>query len=410
MSLAFIVKILCDLSLWFGTAGFIFSFFGGSAGTFRPAAVMVLSCALCSVLKNKKKLLRLSPLAVLLSCAFWVHAPADALLVVPPCIYCAFLCVRAGFSPDYSACQSYYRASSAALLVFVPFAFLIGGTERTNQFVLPYLISFLSCGVLLLRLLRREEKENGEWRLMLINVVSVVLCLAAAFFLSSEPFLQAVGTFFSVLYKNVVTPVIIGVAYLFAALAWLVWRAVSLVGGKIGSNTSDTQMEIGDFNFELFNYTQTGDGKFFGKLILAFAIIAFALLSAMLFKRLIAGYRVTQQKRASMPEIREKIPAGGTRPSGRLPLAPRSPRELVRRYYRKFLQSAVAGGLNLSPSDTSDSIAHSAGSLFDPLLLHELRDLYIVARYSPAVITRDDAQRAKLLYGKLKSKSITKAK
>ncbi len=407
MSLAFVVKILCDLSLWFCTAGFALSFFGSSAGTFRPAAVMVLCCALCSALRNKNRFLRLSPLAALAFCGFWVRTAADVLLLAPPCIYCAFLCVRAAFFPDYTASQNYFKTSSIALLLFVPFTVLIGHAARLEQLVLPYLLSFLSCGVLLLRILRREEQESRQWRLLLLDIVSVTLCLAAAVFLSSEPFLQALGTFFSVLYQSVVAPVIIGVAYLFTALVWLIWRAVSLIGGKrSGTDKSETQMEIGDFNFDAFHFAQAGDGRIFWKILSALAIIVFALLAVMLFKRLLAGYGAARRKNASLPEIREKIPAYGARPAGRTPLVPLNSRDIVRWYYRKFLQRAVAGGLNISPGDTSDSIARAAGSLFDPPLLRELRELYIVARYSPAVITRDDALRARSIYGRLKSKSI----
>lgn len=405
MSLAFIVKVLCDLSLWFCTAGFALSFFGASAGTLQPAAVMVLCCTLCSALKNKNRLLRLSPLAALVLCGFWVRAVADVLLLAPPCIYCVFLCVRACFFPDYAACQKYFKVSSLALLLFVPFTALIGHAARLERQVLPYLLSFLSCGVLLLRILRREEQEYRRWQLELLDVISVVICLAAAVCFSSEPFLQALGVFFRVLYQNVVAPVIIGVAYVVAALIWLVWCAVSLIRGKNGADNSETQMEIGDFNVEIFNFTQSGDGKLFWKITLALALIVFALLSVMLFKRLIAGYGVSRRKSAPLSEIRETIPVRALQPAGRSPLVPLNSRDIVRWYYRKFLQKAVAGGLNISPSDTSESIARAAGSLFDPLLLHELRELYIVARYSSAVITRGHALRARAVYSRLKSKS-----
>jgi hypothetical protein len=398
---AFVVKILCATFAVVCTAGWFCRFLGLSVTS--AAAVMVLSLLLkcakkqasvhasfpaCS-LADLRYRVRAAPL-----CCFW-----------QPCIYCALLCVRADFSPIYTGVSELFKASSIALLLFVPFTVLIGHAARLEQLVLPYLLSFLSCGVLLLRILRREEQVNRQWRLMLLDAVSVILCLAAAVFFSSKAFLQALGTFFSGMYQNVVAPLIMGVAYVFTGLAWLIWRAVSLVGGKSAADSREVQMEIGDFNFHTFKIAQSGDGWLLWKILLALAIIAFALLSAMLFKRLMAGYGAARRKSASLPEIREKIPAGASQPAGRSPLVPLNSRDIVRWYYRKFLKRAVAGGLTISPGDTSESIARAAGSLFDPLLLRELRELYIVARYSPAVITRDDALRARAIYGRLKSKS-----
>ena len=97
------------------------------------------------------------------------------------------------------------------------------------------------------------------------------------------------------------------------------------------------------------------------------------------------------------------MPVERGRRAARVPLlAPRTPREAVRWYYRKFLLKARAGGIQVEPFDTSESVARSSEALFDPVLLSDLRSIYIAARYSPESVTDDDVKKIRELYGRLK--------
>ena len=134
-----------------------------------------------------------------------MRIPAELLLYIPPCLYCVWLCWKALFSPDYSGCCSYFRTALVVLVVLLLVAIVGGGASRIEKFSLPYVFIFLFCGIAMVRLLRHDEQTRKEWRLWTINLVSLVLCCAAALFLSSSLFLRAAGAALGALYRFIIS-------------------------------------------------------------------------------------------------------------------------------------------------------------------------------------------------------------
>ena len=406
MDMGFTAKIMCDLSLWLTVSGFIYSYFRPEPMPYWPAGLMVLCCLLCSLLKDKKPPLRLLPLLALAACGFWMRGLADAVLLVPPCLYCAWVCVRGLFSPDYSGCCGYFKPAAVILPVLLLLAALIGGGPRVEKFALPYFLTFLFCGIAMLRLLRHDGGTRKEWRLWLIDFGSLGLCCAAALFLSSPLFLGAAGGVLGSLYRFVVQPLLMGVVYLMLAVVWLFEQAVGLFRSDRPAVENTPQDLVEDLAPELSGEAAGSGGEVLRQILVAVAVVAAVVVLAVFAFRLfrkMAGAAGRSSAETSVETRREHLRPDRARPALRSVLAPRTPRDTVRWYYRKFLLKARAAGMALRPSDTSESIARAAEALFDPALVSELRRLYLVARYSPDAVTAGDAKRARDIYGSLKT-------
>jgi hypothetical protein len=408
MDPSFVVKLICDLSLWFCTAGFILSFFGASGSAFGAVGIMVLSCALCGALQEKKPALRLLPLILLAFCGFWLRSAADALLLIPPCFFCVWLCVRENFSPDYSECSGYFKKAAVALLLFALLTSIAGGAARLETYTLPYLISFLFCGVLMLRLLRHDEQKRREWRLWIVVLASLAVCCFLALLLSSEPLLSAAGKGLGALYGKVVSPVLLGFAYLIAFLGWFFWQVIHLNNFGGGMPFSKEPMREMNQDFSVSGAVGGEGSDMVVKIVMALVVIVFIALAFAIF-RMLARANGRLRQSTGVKESRHRTADEKGSLSVRSILAPRSPREAVRWYYRKFLLRAKAGGLVIKPHDTSESIGRNAESLYDPGLLSELRKLYIVARYSSEAVTKENARQARSIYVKLKTTDRSEA-
>ena len=407
MDLAFEIKLLCDLSLWFSATGFILSYLSLSPMPVWPAGLILLCGFLSHLLKNGKRLLRLLPLLALAGCIAWIRSVSDALILLPPCLYCAWLCVKGRFLPDYESCLGYFQKAAPILSLFVLISFIVGAGPRVVVNALPWYITFLFSGIAMLRLLRHDEQARKEWRLWLVTLVSLVVCCAAALFLSSSAFLRAAGGALGALYRYVIQPVMMGIVYVFTGLVWLIQQVVSLFGTGARSTPAPSQAPMESFTPDQLDGSLTGGSDLVKKILLAVAIVLaiaiFIFLAYKLFKRL-AESAGKPQDAQEIREKREAVLPGKERRSVRTLLAPRTPRDTVRWYYRKFLQKVKAGGFDLKPADTSESIARVAGHLFDPALVSELRERYIAARYSPEPVTADDVRKVREIYGKLKTK------
>ena len=400
MSIAFFAKFICDLSLWFCTAGFVLSYYGAQA---KPVALLAMAvcCAAASSLHLKKPHIRLLPLLLLAAPLFLIRTPADAMLYLPPVFYCIWVCIRNRFSLSYYNSYAFFKSASLVLLTLSILLLLMGQASRIEHFSLPFVISFLFSGVLTMRLLRHDDDLHRDWRLQLIDLSSLLAFYFLAFLLSSPVFLGILVKALGLLFRFVLSPLLLGVAYLMLGPIWLVLKLFSFVKYQaLPEHKRETMIDDSSFNLT----SLIGDVQKEGSLELilaALGIVAFLTLAYWFFRR-IAG-DVAKHKEGGVHEFRNAAPVAPSLAFLRQIWAPRTPRDAVRHYYRRFLhQVVVAGGFELRPCDTSESILRSLVDRYDPALLSELRGLYIVARYSSGPVTREDARRAKELFGRLK--------
>ena len=398
MNIAFAARIICDISLWYCGAGLILSLFGAASNALVPA-VMVLCCVLCDALSRRKPSYRFIPLPILAVTLLFIRSVPDALLNLPPLLYCIRLCCRSDFYPDYESSRGYYKAAAISLLAATFVFFAISGSHSADG-VIKYLLIFLFSGVLMLRLLRHNEQNRREWRLQVIDLTLLLLCCAAALFLSSGVFLGAAGKALLFLYKIFIMPLLLGLAYALSFLFLLLSKLIVIKcprGSvpKINSENLNLAEILGpDFADE------ASKSNLLGQLLAALGIILFIFLAFLIFRRLSKGIG----KRTGNPaEYKSSKKAVAEISSPLIALAPRTPREAVRHYYRRFLQNLLSRGHTLRPGDTSESILRAAREFYDPSLVFELREIYVKARYSPDPITKADSRRAKEISRNLKS-------
>lgn len=386
MDIIFLVKMICDLSLWFGTAGFILSFFGIPGTSAVPMVAIVISSALCRALKDKNVLLRLLPLLLMVPvCLIYIKDIIGLVFFLPPIAYGIVLCVIGRFSQDHTASSSFFKTTTVSLAIFFLIVVILSGTGKLEAYSFTYFIVFMFSGVLMLRLIRHDEHMKMLPRLLIINLVVLGGCCAAILFFSSD-----------FIYHTIFEPLFKALGHLLDIIIWL----ISLVINLFDKNSGGVQ-SFENVSPKILAPSTSNANNDVKSIMLALAVIVVLIFTIMLLRRLWSN-RSIGAKSDRVFETRTRIseqPKRNKRPSV---LRPRTPRDAVRWYYRLFLLKAKSCKVVLPSYYTTEMILHALDSDFDPLLLKELRDIYIVARYSPLIITKEDAKRAKSIYYELK--------
>ncbi len=395
MNLGFFFKTICDLALWFGGAGFILSQFGASFSLW-PLSLMALACGLSRPLRDRGSL-RLLPLVILPSTVFWIHSIPDALLILPPALYCSYLCIRGRFDPDLLTCRSYWRNGALGMILASAFFAIVGTGAAVAQCILPSLMLFLPSGVLMLRALRRGS-ESLRPRELILDLLLLCLCFTAAWGLSSSAALHLIGQGISFLHEYLISPLLIGLIYISAGLAEVLVRFILLLSSRNTPSSQETQTDFASFT-DLTQYgVSTGDAHVFRIVIEIVAAAALLFVAYLIFRRL--GKSGARHNPVTPAEIRIFTLAKKATPPASFPMS--GPRGTVRRCYRRFLIRARDAGVPIAPGDTSAAILQLAAGRFDPKALRDLRSLYIAARYSPAPVSRESASGARRALSRLK--------
>lgn len=398
--MVFALRVLCDVSLWFCTPGFVASCFGMSAPLIAPALIMALACLASSALRGRGSA-RLYPLALLSACFFWADGIPQLVSILPPCVYCIFMCAGRRFDQDYDDFRMRFRYCPLLLLPGL-LAALFAGVPAVERFMFPFFLIHIFSGILLLRTLRHGESMRHNKSLLLTNAALALVFGAGTWLLSSSMVLSPLGAALSAIYDTIIAPVLSLLVYAVAGAGWLAWRGISLLTLNDPTDTEPVELDTGMGLDLTAGEAQTLAASWIPAALGGILAGLLALLVVYFFKRLY-GARLSNRRTVTFSS--EHLQAGkrAEKPE-RMPLvAPREPRQAVRWYYRKFLISASARGIPIRPCDTSQSVADSCESLFCREKLDDLRGLYIRARYSPAPVTRDDARAAAAAFRELRA-------
>ena len=403
MFMAFIAKTICDLSLWFASAGLILSIFGSFGASVWPAAIMAAVSAVCRALDGKKQWIRLLPLIALGGCAFFIQSVLDALLIVPPMVYVVLIHVGARYSLQYESSKKYYRITAMVLLAVTFLAAVSGGAEIVEKRMLIYLTAFLLCGVLMLRQLRSDEHMQREWRLRLIDTGLLAGCLAAVFFFSSNWFVGAAGGVLGAFNNAVIKPTADFINGLLGGAGRIASDTLEPPGGEVpqGAAPIDADSILGDMQQAAAN--EAGQESVLDLILIIVGVLLFLTAAFLLFRKLRAQREKQESTESGVVEYRRKIPTEAkSKQIKTRRLQPRSPGERVRFYYRKLLQSAAKKGITIHESFSSAQVAAALSNTFDSALVSEFRRIYISARYSSAEIPPAHSRRAKQLLAQMK--------
>ncbi len=403
MDAAIVLKLLADMALWLAAAGFF-----APTLPFAAPALLVAACGSASAaLAGKKPPVRLLPLLPVLLVFLWIHSWADALVLVPPCAYVLFAAAAGRFGVEYDSFAGVFKPAATILALAVLSAFVFAPAGAAAKNALPYTVSYVIAGVLLLRLLRHDEAARRSPGALLLGVAAPLAAVAAAVLLTGAGALGALGDALGFLYRTLVAPILMGLAYAVYGVAWAFARALRFLFSPSGAEGNGEPVALPEIPDAGQLLPERGESPLGAQILIALGALA-ALFTAYLLFRKLLGTRVAPAAFAAN-ETRSRLD-GPPSSQKRAPFYARTPRDAVRRVYRRFLLLVEDAGTKLPPSATSLDAVNAAISYFDAAAAGQLRELYLLARYSAHEITRADVKRARTLLETVKKSKKGAAK
>lgn len=392
MLLADLAAYSAELCLYVSTVGYLISMIGPVRPVLLSAVVLFLTECLVSLLRNKKRVLRL--LALLPALCLFYPLPSFAAFLYPlPMLVLIFTRAFSGaVSAGRENVRSMFRLGTAAFAVMLFCLSLNGGLDGFSK-VFPYFTVFLLLTVLSMRLLRNENTTPGR-EVTALNLLLMLLALVAGFLLSSEAglaVLKAAGNFF--LQYMLIPVLMLCVGLLIAIpglLIWLIAKLISLIPFHLEDAEEAEPWSISGFDpgtleaealRELPAWLKQAG---IGLLVLGGLFLCWLLAKRMLVRRRMPG-RGTET-------VRTRIEGSEERRQG-FTLS-RSPDTVIRRCYRKYLGLCRKLSLRTDGTLLSDTL-RDASSLYTGPATETLRTLWIKARYSPLACTGEEADAAR---------------
>lgn len=401
------LKLFSDLFLYLSLAGLF-------APSMKMALPLMGAAALASVSlllyeRNVKTLYRVLVLLPAACCLLLIRSLSDAFLLIPPLAYLCATALTGRSAVDREEFLAYFKPAACILLVAIPAGILFDrGSGRTLQNALPAAVILLVFALLLLRTLRHNPITRREPRSVLMNFALPLAAVLLAFLFLKLGLLSLLGNGLGFVYDKVLYPLILGLAYVIFGIIWVFQKVfLWLFRNRIEDSGTGFSANIGSQEAELG--IAAGEGSdLVGKILTALGILLGAAILFFLFRAVI-GRRAEQlameetddRRNANAPEQKKPRPSI---------FAPRTPREQVRRYFKKTVQRAEDAGIAISDAYTSEKIVACAAQKFDREALFALRALYIRARYSYHEITKADAREAKRLFEEIKKSRVEEEK
>ncbi|MGM9638511.1 MAG: DUF4129 domain-containing protein [Butyricicoccaceae bacterium] len=292
--------------------------------------------------------------------------------------------------------------SKALFLSLLPclFSALTFDFDILNGLLLPCVLITAVSGVALLRILRHSRNviESGAFKLS--NCISVALVCLLTLVLSSDVFVNAVAGALGWVYNTLVVDILTGCIYVAVRFLSLFSKLFAMIFNKEVVFYEDGEKgSVGGYEEILYEEIE-------GQVPPYVTWICCALLAAgflfLLWKglRALSGRNRRFEHTSPFALSRETIEVPNEPP--RNPFARRSERESIRHQYRKFLRECLNRGFMITPDFDSRQISAGAADYFPQAPLEAFRQLYIRARYTDREISKEDARRAKSLFGEIK--------
>lgn len=402
MSLAYALPFFCDVMLYFGALG-CFGLLHYCPDALAWVPVMLLAaCWLSGRLTGRGKLwLRWLPMAVAAPCLIVAGNLAGRVACVPMLVYLPLYVYNNRRAPDYDYAADRFRHSLIALALVVLLALLFRAAHWKDG--LPWLFMYFTLNIALLRLLRHDDGVARSLRFRVINLGGVALVCAAGFGLSQPGIVAILGAAWRWFLDNVVLNALALIAYLIQWVLYLGARLLMWMG--MSGIESDAMPEINPVAGLGSELPRTAREIRALPPVVLFLLKALgvALLAALMFVILRAlSRRVARVESRSGSEEREALDAAEPRP--RLSRLRGGSEDGVRHWYRRSLLLLRARGGRVSPTMNTLQILEQNAATADPVALRALREVYLPVRYGGRAAAREDVQRAKEAYEKLKKK------
>ncbi len=406
MNLVFALKILTDLCF--------FMFAISSVTSAAPhSGLLVTSPLIASVAAyfsrllfskcKKRSWLRFLPLLLCAGCFPFAAHTADMIVTVPMILYVGFVALRRNYEIGYDEMLTRFY-TCLKVTVFPVLVMVIANNWRgLVDVMLPYFFFFLVLTVMLLRMLRHNEKVLTDRRFRFMNVGEMLLLCGAGYLLSSGYMLMAFRFLLGLVIRFVLRPILTGIVYVFGGLAWLLNKIFSGIDFNV-ENLNLSQMDDlgeaiqqGEQTAQEYAQSDNLTTRILTYVLIGIAVAIVVLVVVLLFRALMKAGRHGEDNK--FEDERESLDDPGKDGGRKLT---RAPRDRVRHYYRKFLKLCDVRGIGAGEHLNSREINDQAGGVFRTPSLSALRELYIRARYSSAEVTSADVKSAKSAYEEVK--------
>lgn len=405
MNLAFFLKIFADLC-FYGTFAAYFASMYGLAGSVLPQfALLALAAALSRMADRRQpnKPLRFVPLVLCPAVFFLPTQVAGLIILVPAALYVAVCCAAKRTQPDYFNATDLFFLELKLLILPAVMAVALAQLQRAEQFALPYLLVFLLCSVLLLRMLRHDEATLSQTRFRVMNgVTAAVLCLVCAI-LGSPQFRALLAAAFKAVWRVVSVPIFVGLGAIGMVFAWILMTVLPDELNYEGVLREPMQVpeELEELQKEMMAEQATDPSRVVVLVISGILIVLAVTAAILLFRRLMASRR-----RDEAPGGEQRRFSAAAAPPPQRPLTrfgAKTPDLQVRYWYQQLLHRTRQEGGTLSAdmdSRQQNGVEQDIFSHHQPEV-RRLRQLYLPARYKGEA-TAEDAKEAKTLFQRIK--------
>ncbi len=398
MELLVLLKLVSELSFYLMFSTFFGALFGLETTLLIPMVILALSGFFCWILRNKRLPIRLLPLLAILPCCFFTKTIAGYIVLLPPAVYISFISVKKYFACERGMFLGILRRGTLLGCILCIVSLFLPVPEISASGVLTYLLIFILTGILLSRMLRHDEASLSSKKLKLINLVSLISICLIGWFFSTSVFLGAAGAFASIIYRYLISPILLGVIKL---ISYPVSGIGSLLDNiDLKDNALDSFGKKLDAESIGLEGSEAGSvaGQYILYILLALVILGFLIVAFFVFRKLIAGR--FKEDTGEKPYFEDILNTKKGRKTPKLS----GNRSKIREYYRRFLLMCRKRGIEILPGHSSKDIASMARPSFGETP-GELRDVYIRARYDDrSEIGHSEVQMARDLYGKMKEK------
>lgn len=409
MILAFALKFLTDLCYFMFAVNSLSSCAPHSGLLVTSPLIIALAAYFCRFFSQEKflkyKYLRFAPLALTAACFIFTREIVDIVVTIPMILYLAYIVWRKAYLIGYE--QSLARFYLCLKITLVPFLLMAiaSNWDGLRNVMIPYFLFFFILSVMLLRMLRHNDRVIADRRFRIINLAEIVALCGLGLLLSGGYMVTALKWVLNLLTTYIFRPILTAVVYIFGGVAWLFNEIFSGIDFGI-ENVEFPDTGILSENMEteglpLFEAEEAVNSNTI-ELIATYVLISLGAILAiviivLLFRAFMKAGR--RERHESFEGVREDLDEPEHRRAKRLT---RSPRDRVRNYYRKFIKLINSNGCDTDSSFDTRDISRAARSRFYDAGVDELREIYAKARYTDGEIPSSQVSAARSAYNIIK--------
>ena len=360
--------------------------------------------------KEKYSIGKIARLLIPLIALFWETETLGRVVAFIPWMYIVIRSFTEQYHTGYVRFKSMFGKTLA--LYFVPILILTGFADnvvgiRAIGATVPYLIIYISMGIMLLQLLRHQSGTADKKVFEKYQLRQSIAFFAFSFLITVGGLAKLIGGF---IYDYIVSPLMMTILGLMSYTGYVVeaftndtktQNKIQSYKYYVQSQSYDTTRENVEQILEMGENASSKPAEFVPMDVTMLAI-TFGIVIVLIVFFVLRGEKKQKIKPGILEDERETI-SDFAEPEAKLKKNSTSPRVVVRYYYCKFMKKAETEEKRIHKADTTDDIEKkyvlSRGSKELSNTKH-IKEIYRKARYSNVIISKEDASKMKKLVKK----------